>query len=236
MNKQFNEYAQIYDELFSATCDYKSEVNLYDKLLQKYGCKNVLDVGCGCGHRGNYFIRKGYSYVGMDISSAMLAIAKKKYPSLTFFNADVRSLKSKIKYDAALFLGKGSVYLHTNDDFLRALRSMKAAVKKGVVVIDAFNANVIIPHFKKNISWSKTIGSKTITRQSVNTLDLKTGWTWKRDVTYIVKDKKINRYKDSAVLRAFTATEFKLFFALIGISTVKIIENGDTLIAIGVVE
>jgi SAM-dependent methyltransferase len=235
MNKQFKEYAKVYDELFSATCDYESEVEFYHHILEKYSCKDILEVGCGCGHRGVYFIDKGYSYVGSDISSPMLRIAQKKYPQIKFFKADVRNLKIKESFDAIVFLGKGSVYLNCNDDVLNALISLKRAIRHGLIIIDGFNADVIIPNFKKNISWSKKIGSKTITRESINELDLKTGWTWRRDVTYIVKDKKICKYRDSAILRAFTKSEFKLFFALAGITNIKFIEKGDTLISIGII-
>lgn len=235
MIKQFNEYAEIYDELFSASCDYKSEVDFYGKILKKYHCKSILEVGCGCGHRGQYFLDKGYTYVGLDISSSMLDIAKKKYPKIHFVKGDVRNLKFKRHFDVILFLGKGSVYLNSNTDVLKTLKSMKRLVKKGVIVIDAFNANFIIPNFKKNISWSKKIGHKTITRKSINELDLRIGWTWKRNVTYIVSDGKTKKYPDSSILRAFTKDEFKIFYALAGITDVQFIEKKDTLISIGII-
>lgn len=235
--KQFEEYANIYDELFSSINDYEKEVDFYDKILKKYNCKTILEVGCGCGHRGQYFIKKGYDYTGLDISKGMLKIAKKKYPKIKFLKGDIMNIKIKRKFDAILFLGKGSVYLNENKDVINALQSIKKIIKKGLVIIDVFDANKIIPHFKSHISWSKKMGNKTIIRKSKNVLDLETGWTWMRNVSYIVKDKnkKTKVYKDGAILRAFTRDELKIFYALVKIPEVKFIRKNDTLISIGII-
>jgi len=233
MIKQFEKFAEVYDELFSAVCDYKKEVGFYHKILMKHNVKKVLEVGCGCAHRGKYFIDKGYSYEGLDISKSMLKLADKKYPQLRLIEGDVRDIKIREKFDAILFLGKGSVYLKNNDNMINALKSMKKRIRRGIIIIDAFNADFIIPNFKKNISWKKEFKDKTITRKSKNTLDLKTGWTWKREVTYIIKGKKSSSFHDEAILRAFNKDEIKIFFLLVGIKPLRFIEKGDTLISIG---
>jgi len=237
ISKQFSDYAEIYDELFSATMDYKKEVDFYDKILRKNKVKKILEVGCGTGNRGKYFIDKGYDYTGLDISEGMLNIARRKYPELRFMQGDVRNLSLNESFDAVIFLGAGSAYLTTDDDALSALRSMKKQVSKGVIIIDGFYADFIIPNFKKNISWSKKIGSMTITRKSVNQLNPKYKNTWNRKLTYIVKDEgeKEKKYTDTAVLRAFSGKELKKLFATAGITSTQIIRNGDTVIAIGTV-
>lgn len=116
-----------------------------------------------------------------------------------------------------------------------ALKSMKGLISRGVIIIDGFNADFIIPNFKKNISWSKKIGSRTITRKSINTLNPKYPNSWDRQLTYIVKgeDEKEKKYTDSALLRAFSGQELKKLFASASITDTKIIRNGHTVIAIG---
>lgn len=122
-----------------------------------------------------------------------------------------------------------------DDDVVAALNSMKKLVNSGVVIIDGFDADFIIPNFKKNISWSKKIGGRTITRQSLNTLNPKYHNSWNRELTYIVKDKdeKEKKYTDPALLRAFSDKELKSFFARADINDAQIISDGDTVIAIG---
>lgn len=234
-SKQFNEYAEIYDELFSATMDYGKEVDFYDKILRENKCKRILEVGCGAGNRGKFFINKGYDYVGFDISEGMLRIARRKYPQIRFVRGDARKLQLKEKFDAIVFLGVGSAYLTTDNDALSALKSMKKLVNRGVIIIDGFDADFIIPNFKKDISWNKKIGSRTITRKSLNRLNPKYHNAWDRKLTYIVKDEgeKEKKYTDSAILRAFSGKELKKFFANAGIADTQIIHNGDTVIAIG---
>jgi ubiquinone/menaquinone biosynthesis C-methylase UbiE len=232
-NKQFNEYAEIYDELFSAAMDYEKEVEFCDKILRKNNCKCILEVGCGTGNRGKLFINKGYEYTGLDISEGMLRIARKKYPELRFIQGDVRKLSLKEKFDSVIFLGVGSAYLITDDDVVSALKSMKKLVDRGVIIIDGFDADFIIPNFKKNISWSKQVGSKTITRKSINKLSPNYHNAWDRQLTYIVDDDGVEKkYTDSAILRAFSGKELKTFFANVGIISTSIVHNNNTVIAI----
>ena len=47
------------------------------------------------------------------------------YPEIKFVIGDVRDLRLNEKFDAILFLGKGSVYLVENKDVLSALNSLK---------------------------------------------------------------------------------------------------------------
>lgn len=234
-NRQFNEYAEIYDELFSAAMDYEKEVEFYDSILSKNKCKRILEVGCGCGHRGKFFINKSYDYTGLDISGGMLRIARRKYPEIRFIQGDVRKLSLNEKFDAIIFVGVGSAYLITDDDVMSALKSMKKLVSRGVIIIDGFDADFIIPNFKKNISWSKKIGNRTITRKSMNKLNPKYHNSWDRKLTYIVKDEgeKEKKYTDSALLRAFSGKELKKLFAIAGIAITHIKHSGDTVIAIG---
>jgi SAM-dependent methyltransferase len=230
--KQFSEFAEIYDELFSVANDYKKEVDFYDKILKKNSCKSILEVGCGCGHRGKYFIDKGYSYMGSDISPEMLKIAKRKYPKIKFIVDDIRKLKIYGKFDAILFLGKGSVYLTKDKDVISALESLKKHAKK-LIITDAFDARQILPKFKENISWSKKIGDKMMTRESRNRILTKNPLVWNRKLTYIVKEgKKIRRYNDAAVLRAFTTEEFTRFSSNAGFRSISFIKKPDTLITI----
>lgn len=229
--KQFDEFAELYDELFTHVCDYKKEADHYHSIFKKHGVKKILEIGCGAAHRSKYFIDKGYDYVGLDISKSMIALAKKHYPSTKLVVGDVRDLNITQKFDAVIFLGKGSIYLNTNKDVMDALKSIKKVMDKGLIIIDGFNANFIIPNFKTSVTFSKKAGNKTITRKSKNSLDMKTGWTWQREVTYFVNKKKM--FVDIFILRAFSKEEMKNFFDYSGIKIVRFIENGDTLVSIG---
>ena len=135
--------------------DYKKEVDFCDKILRKNKSKSILEVGCGTGHRGQFFKSKGYDYVGLDISEGMLKIARRKYPDIRFIQGDVRKLQLKEKFDEVIFLGKGSVYLTTDDDVMAALKSMKKLIRNGVIIIDGFDETLLSPILRKTFPGAR---------------------------------------------------------------------------------
>jgi SAM-dependent methyltransferase len=52
----------------------------------------ALDVGCGPGHVGRYLSERGMDVVGVDLSPAMIEIARRLNPAMRFEIADMRSL------------------------------------------------------------------------------------------------------------------------------------------------
>ncbi len=52
----------------------------------------VLDVGCGPGHVARYLAGQGVAAEGVDLSPAMVAVARRLNPGLRFTAADMRSL------------------------------------------------------------------------------------------------------------------------------------------------
>ena len=62
-----------------------------EKLLQQFGSKNILDVGCGNGALAAFLISKGYNVYGIDASESGISIAKKNYGADRFFVQNVES-------------------------------------------------------------------------------------------------------------------------------------------------
>jgi len=55
--------------------------------------KKLLEIGCGSGHWSSFFAERGFSVTGIDISEAMLQIAKgKNIPNAVFQSGDAHSL------------------------------------------------------------------------------------------------------------------------------------------------
>ena len=61
---------------------------------------HALDIGCGsqCRHL-DLLIQKGFSVEGIDVSSEMIAMARKKHPDISFYHADVNRWNFPRKYD-----------------------------------------------------------------------------------------------------------------------------------------
>jgi SAM-dependent methyltransferase len=58
------------------------------------GCPRgrVLDIGCGPGHVGHFLADLGIDVLGVDLSPAMIDIARKRNPGMTFEVGDMRRL------------------------------------------------------------------------------------------------------------------------------------------------
>ena len=52
----------------------------------------VLEIGSGPGHVANHLAKLGASVTGVDFSARMVEVAKKKYPQVTFEQADAEDL------------------------------------------------------------------------------------------------------------------------------------------------
>jgi ubiquinone/menaquinone biosynthesis C-methylase UbiE len=68
----------------------------------------VLDIGCGAGRSTIALAERGYSVVAIDLSQALLKIARDRYPALDFRAMDATNLLfDDGTFDAALFSYNG---------------------------------------------------------------------------------------------------------------------------------
>lgn len=82
-------YAQtFFDELTRKPFDRE----LLDAFAAAAPGATVIEVGCGPGHVGRYLNERGMDVVGVDLSSAMVEIARRLNPGMRFEVADMRSL------------------------------------------------------------------------------------------------------------------------------------------------
>lgn len=60
---------------------------------------SLLDFGCGAAHLYQYILEKGIeniNYTGLDISEKFISLCKRKYPGITFYQADISDDKNKL--------------------------------------------------------------------------------------------------------------------------------------------
>lgn len=78
-------------------------------LLPNLGKSSLLDVGCGQGDLYGMLKEAGYQgeYTGIDITPAMIEMAKNKYPSGNFAVADIFNLPRDFKKDFDYVIAAG---------------------------------------------------------------------------------------------------------------------------------
>jgi 2-polyprenyl-3-methyl-5-hydroxy-6-metoxy-1,4-benzoquinol methylase len=95
----YNNNQDLVTGLFS--CGFLEEnekITLLTKLLGNLQGKSVLDLGCGKGGFVPLIEKMGCNnYLGIDLSTKALNIAKKKYPKYNFLHGDIHNATPKLK-------------------------------------------------------------------------------------------------------------------------------------------
>jgi SAM-dependent methyltransferase len=136
-------YAGLYNLLYSDK-DYEAECDLIDRLFQRYGNKSIssiVDFGCGTGNHAFPLSQRGYDVVGVERSENMLALARQRLAAhannsrIAFHQADIRNAQIGRAFDSALMMFAVLGYQIENDDVLSALKTARAHLRAGGLLI-----------------------------------------------------------------------------------------------------
>lgn len=233
MTKLYSDFATLYHRVYPSFIDYDEQHRFYTGLLQKYGCRSVLEVGCGSGHLAGRMLAEGWDYQGMDLSNEMLDIACQQAPNGRFFQGDMRDFISPKKVDAIIIPARSVSYLLENKDVEAAFAAFYANLSgDGKLIFDFIDAHT---HFLNMDAGTPIFhaahdGQTTWERKSIYYKNLQTGWTWDWHSAYfeVLPDgSKIEIARDEATLRAFLPSEMELFLALAGFKVLERIEVGS---------
>jgi SAM-dependent methyltransferase len=136
------------------------------KLIKnKKSHNSILDLGCGLSHFYKYLNLKKFKikYLGVDISSKMIAISRRKYPNNLYYGLDILKDHSKIpKVDYitinGLFTYKGN---YSNKMMLRFVKNILLICASKAKIGISFNV------FSESTDWKDKklfyLNLKTIT-------------------------------------------------------------------------
>jgi len=130
---EYARYAWLYDPLVGPFLKPIHRAMLAALAVRQSG--KVLDLCCGTGTLAGMVADRGVKSVGIDLSAAMLHIAREKHPAVTFIDGDAASLFfSDDEFDAvtvsfALHEKRQSVAMSIVSEAFRVVRS------GGVVIV-----------------------------------------------------------------------------------------------------
>lgn len=139
------QYPQYYELAFDYR-DIPSEVDFFEAAIAKHSgvpVGTVLEVACGPAPHAAEWHRRGYRYVGLDRTPAMLRYAQRKADEsgtpVTLLRGDLRNLSSvRRRFDFA-YVTLGSLYVRSNEELLRHLDGMARVLAPGALyVLDGF--------------------------------------------------------------------------------------------------
>jgi SAM-dependent methyltransferase len=96
----------LYDEVASRYAADRAvrfaEKPYVEKVLSRMPARgSLLDLGCGPAEPlAGFFVAAGCRVTGVDIAPAMLAICRERFPSMTWIEADMRTLDLMTQFDA----------------------------------------------------------------------------------------------------------------------------------------
>lgn len=134
----YRNLARLYD-LIHADKDYRKEASLLHAVAQRVGRsygRDHLDVGCGTGRHLEQ-LRRWYSCTGLDKSPAMLGIAGKRLPEVTFVSASMETFSLRKRFDLITLLFGTLGYARTIPRMERTVMNLAYHLKPGGVLLVA---------------------------------------------------------------------------------------------------
>ncbi len=92
--KTYNRIARNFSETNSDQSFWEPDFVVFKKLIKG---KKVVDIGCGAGRDAELFVKAGFDYTGIDISSGMLRQARRRVKQAKFLRMDFYNLPFRQK-------------------------------------------------------------------------------------------------------------------------------------------
>jgi SAM-dependent methyltransferase len=146
---------RLYDDLawtwpiISPPEDYADESQEFIRIINSHAkipVGKLLNLGCGGGHN-DFNLKKTFEITGVDISEAMLNLAKQLNPEVTYLTGDMRSVRLGNSFDAVTIFDSIS-YMRTLDSLRAAFTTAYNHLKPGGVFITY--TEFLVEHFKQN--------------------------------------------------------------------------------------
>jgi SAM-dependent methyltransferase len=139
------------------------EVDFLEKTLRISPPAKVLDLGCGFGRHAIELALRGYRVTGVDISTGLLAYAKKmaqeRGVSVSWVQQDMRNIDFRAEFDAAICLFTSFGYFESEEEDCDVLRRISRALRpESRVVLDVENRDGLLMRYQSRDWWQTELG------------------------------------------------------------------------------
>lgn len=210
---QLYKHPDYYDIAFSYR-DIRKEVGFFEKVIARYSkipVKSVLEIAAGNSPYMIELSRRGYEYVGVELSGEMVTFAKSvaasKRAKAKLVQADLREFSIRNKVDFAYIL-LGSLYVRSRTDLVSHLGSVARAVRPGGLYV----LEGAVKFFESEIrrqSWVVKKGDIIVKTEYIPKLINKARGLYKEEINLKVKDRSgIHYIQQEDTKKIFSFGEF----------------------------
>lgn len=183
----YNLFAKFYD---ASMGDRQKTVTLLQQLIKKYNPKaqSILELACGTGEVLKP-LSSSYKVSGLDLSSGMLAIAKKKIPNAKFYLENMANFNLDERFDVILCVFDSINHLLKFSDWLKVFTQSKKHLNPGGVFIFDINTINRLEELSAQFAGAKEFNGNYLVMKVTNIGKNLTNWNLK-----VFEKKQPNNY------------------------------------------
>jgi ubiquinone/menaquinone biosynthesis C-methylase UbiE len=121
--------AAIYDALDPD----RSDLDAYVAMIEEFGARSVLDLGCGTGTLALMLADRGVDVIGVDPAGASLDVARAKPGAhrVTWVHGDASAIPASVRVDAVTMTANVAQVFLSDADWLATLAEVHRALRPG---------------------------------------------------------------------------------------------------------
>ena len=131
-----DDYDRRFEQLEAAGHDVHGEADFVASLA----VRSVLDAGCGTGRVAIELGRRGFDVVGIDADPAMLDVARRKGPQLSWVQADLLDVDVGRSFDAVVLAGNVMIFVAPGTEG-PVLSNMARHLESGGLLVAGFSTD-----------------------------------------------------------------------------------------------
>lgn len=158
----YDEIAENYDAITSATQRAAAAEGFLKGLLSRYTVRSVLDVACGTGMYAIGLARMGVRVVGVDLSQGMLdqaaRLSEQAGVSVQWVAAGMAELAPSVSdsFDAVICMGNSVPHLLDDEDLAATMEGFaRMARPGGVIVLQLLNYTKVLRQAQRVVGIDK---------------------------------------------------------------------------------
>lgn len=229
MSRSFQRYASYYDLIYKDK-DYERECDFIEKLFKKFchnNPKTILDIGCGTGGHAIPLRTRGYKVTGIDASGPMIEVARKKSQEkgldIDFSVMDMQGLNLRKRFDVVISMFASINYITSHSSLRGLLYGVRSCMKDdSVFIFDFWNGYAVLNNLsplKKKTVQDK--GRKIIRTSRTRVIPIPQICTVDFDFQVLENNKRVNRFKETHILRFFFPAEMSAYLEACGLEVIS---------------